>query len=60
MEYDGRHPLAVMQDYIDGRIKEVKLLCKFDIEKERSFYEMSVYDFYFHLSVKAAHGKENS
>ncbi len=48
-----------MQEYIDNRLSEVKILCNFDIEKEKSFYEMSVYDFYFHLSVKANHGKED-
>jgi hypothetical protein len=42
-----------MQDYLDNRYEEVKILSNFDIEKERSFYEMSVYDFYFHVWVKS-------
>lgn len=42
-----------MQDVLDSRQREVKILCNFDIEKEASFYEGSVYDFYFHLSVKS-------
>lgn len=44
-----------MQDYLDGRYEEVKILVSFDIEKESSFYEMSVYDFYFHVWVKSNH-----
>jgi hypothetical protein len=51
--YDGRHPRAVMQDYLDGRYEEVKILANFEIEKEKTFYEMSVYDFYFHVWVKS-------
>ena len=53
MAFDGRHPLAVMQDYLDSRIEEVKILSNFEIEREQSFYEMSVYDFYFHVWVKS-------
>ncbi len=49
-----------MQDYLDKRLEEVKILSNFDIEKEKSFYEMSVYDFYFHVWVKHNHnGKED-
>lgn len=44
-----------MQDYLDSRMEEVKILSNFDIEKEDSFYEMSVYDFYFHLWVRSNH-----
>ena len=48
-----------MQDYLDGRLEEVKILSNFDIEKENSFYERSVYDFYFHYWVKSnQNGKE--
>lgn len=48
-----------MQDYLDSRLEEVKILSNFDIEKEKSFYEMSVYDFYFHVWVKSnQNGKE--
>lgn len=42
-----------MQDYIDERLEEVKILANFDVEKEQSFYEMSVYQFYFHVWVKS-------
>jgi hypothetical protein len=42
-----------MQEYLDARIEEIKILSNFEIEREHSFYEMSVYDFYFHLSVKS-------
>jgi hypothetical protein len=42
-----------MQDFVDGRLEEVKILSNFEVEKESSFYEMSVYDFYFHLWVKS-------
>ncbi len=60
MEYINRHPLAVMQDFLDSRAEEVKILSNFDLEKEQSFYEGSVYDFYFHLLVKSNHrGEEN-
>ena len=49
-----------MQDYLDGRYEEVKILVNFDIEKEATFYEMSVYDFYFHVWVKSNHsGKDH-
>lgn len=48
-----------MQDYYDGRIEELKILSNFDIEKERSFYEMSVHDFYFHVWVKSNHDKSS-
>lgn len=42
-----------MQDFVDSRIEEVKILSNFEIERESSFYEMSVYDFYFHVWVKS-------
>lgn len=42
-----------MQDFVDSRIEEVKILSNFEIEREASFYEMSVYDFYFHVWVKS-------
>lgn len=42
-----------MQGYIDERLEEVKILANFDVEKERSFYEMSVYEYYFHVWVKS-------
>ena len=49
-----------MQDFLDGRYEEVKILSNFDIEREQSFYEMSVYQYYFHLWVKSNHsGEEN-
>ena len=49
-----------MQDYLDSRYEEVKILVNFDIEKEAAFYEMSVYDFYFHVWVKSNHsGKDH-
>ncbi len=53
MASHDRHPRAVMQDFLDSRLEEVKILSNFDIERERSFYEMSVYDFYFHVWVKS-------
>jgi len=42
-----------MQDFVDSRLEEVKILSNFEIEREASFYEMSVYDFYFHVWVKS-------
>jgi hypothetical protein len=48
-----------MQDFLDSRYEEVKILTNFDIEKELTFYEMSVYDFYFHIWVKSNHDKGN-
>lgn len=48
-----------MQDFLDNRYEEVKILANFDIEKEKAFYEMSVYDFYFHLWVKSNNRGEN-
>jgi len=45
-----------MQEFLDSRLEEVKIMANFDIEKEKTFYEMSVYDFYFHVWVK---GKQN-
>ncbi len=47
-----------MQDFLDARAEEVKILSNFDIEKEQSFYMGSVYDFYFHLLVKSNHRGE--
>lgn len=49
-----------MQDFLDTRVEEVKILSNFDIERERSFYEMSVYDFYFHVWVKSNQQHEES
>lgn len=48
-----------MQDFIDERLEEVKILANFDVEKEQSFYEMSVYEYYFHVWVKSNHTKDN-
>jgi len=59
LAYHERHPNAVMQDFLDSRYEEVKILANFDIEKEKAFYEMSVYDFYFHLWVKSNNRGEN-
>ena len=60
MENNARHPKAVMQDYLDKRYEEVKILVNFDIEKEAAFYEMSVYDFYFHVWVKSNNSCKNN
>lgn len=49
-----------MQDYLDARYEEVKICANFDVEKEPAFYEMSVYQFYFHLWVKSNNGEKNS
>lgn len=52
-----------MQNYLDGRLEELKLISNFDIEKEEALKSMSVYEFYFHLLIRsnhADHGKENS
>jgi hypothetical protein len=49
-----------MQDYLDKRLEEVKKISTFDIEKEKSFYEMSVYDFYFHIWVKSNNKDEEN
>lgn len=49
-----------MQDYLDARYEEVKICANFDVEKETAFYEMSVYQFYFHLWVKSNNGEKNS
>lgn len=48
-----------MQDYLDGRYEEVKILANFDVEKEPAFYEMSVCEFYFHLWVKSNNGEKD-
>ena len=48
-----------MQDFIDNRYEEIKILSNFEIEKEASFYEMSVYEFYFHLWVKSNNGQKS-
>lgn len=48
-----------MQDYLDARLEEVKILTNFEIEKESAFYEMSVYAFYFHLWVKKNNGDKS-
>lgn len=42
-----------MQDFIDEKMEEVKLMADFDIEAERRLLELSVYDFYFHVFVKS-------
>ena len=49
-----------MQDYIDQRMEEVKILSNFEVERESAFYEMSIYDFYFHLWVKSNHKDSES
>lgn len=55
MEFNGRHPLAVMQDFIDQKFEEIKILSNFDLSLESEFLKMSVYDFYFHVWVKSNH-----
>lgn len=42
-----------MQDFIDHKIEEIKILSNFDLSLESEFYRMSVYDFYFHVWVKS-------
>lgn len=44
-----------MQNYIDARFEEVKLVSKFDVEKEETLLALSVYDFYFHLLIRSNH-----
>lgn len=60
MEKNARPAKAVMQEYLDKRYEEVKILVNFDIEKEHTFYEMSVYDFYFHIWVKSNNSGKSS
>lgn len=45
-----------MQEFHDARMKEVKILSDFDIEKEKQLLALSIDDFYFHVSVKREHG----
>lgn len=55
MEFSKRHPLAVMQDFIDGKLEEIKILSNFDLSLESEYLKMSVYDFYFHVWIKSNH-----
>lgn len=42
-----------MQDFIDGKEEEIKILSNFDPTVEKQFFNMSVYEFYFHVWVKS-------
>lgn len=42
-----------MQDYIDKKFEEIKVLSNFDISQESVFLNLSVYEFYFHVWVKS-------
>jgi hypothetical protein len=44
-----------MQEFHDDRMKEIKILSEFDIDKERQFLAMSIDDFYFHVWIKKDH-----
>lgn len=44
-----------MQEFHDQRMKEIKILSDFDIEKERQLLWLSIDDFYFHVSVRKDH-----
>lgn len=48
-----------MQEFLDSKLEELKLMSDFDIEKENIFLKMSVDDFYFHVWIKDAHTKHN-
>jgi hypothetical protein len=42
-----------MQDFIDQKYEEIKILANFDLTLESEYLKMSVYDFYFHVWVKS-------
>ncbi len=48
-----------MQEFLDSKHEELKLLSDFDIDKEQKFLSMSVDDFFFHVWIKQAHAKSN-
>lgn len=45
----------MMQEFHDNRMKEIKILSEFDINREKQFLAMSIDDFYFHVMVKKDH-----
>lgn len=47
-----------MQDYLDSKYEEVKIISNFEFDKEKAFLETSVYEFYFHLWVKSNNGEK--
>lgn len=42
-----------MQDYLDTRLEEIKILANFELSRESEFLGTSVYNFYFHVWVKS-------
>jgi hypothetical protein len=42
-----------MQDFIDRKLEEIKILTNFDLSLEGEFIRMSVYDYFFHVWVKS-------
>ena len=51
-----RDPYAIMQEFHDNRMEEIKVLSGFDIQKEKEFMAMAMEDFYFHIWIKKNHG----
>lgn len=49
-----------MQEFLDQRIEEIKILTKFEPDKEILFLEMPTYKYYLHLSAVRKHkGKKD-
>lgn len=42
-----------MQDFIDKKLEEIKILANFDLSLESEFSKLSVYDYFFHVWVKS-------
>lgn len=48
-----------MQEYHDDRMGEIKILSKFEPDKERLFKEMPTIEFYFHVAKLDEHNRKN-
>ncbi len=48
-----------MQEFLDSKYEELKLLSDFDIDTEQKLISMSVDDFYFHVWMKQIHRKDH-
>ena len=42
-----------MQDFLDSKIEEIKILANFDLTQEREYYNLSVYEFYEHVWIRS-------
>ena len=42
-----------MQDFLDSKIEEIKILANFDLAQEKEFHKISVYEFYEHVWIKS-------